>query len=251
MSKSYTNIHELLKEVTSFKIIDLVRHVVRLDQNLLAALHDPVPGLYVSGSIEPLFESSKKYTLSNKETHFQITGNDIVKSISNPTGRRSLPPGDIFGENGNRIIKRSAFENMRSMFSLVPNVPTRGCELAVAVIVDYLDSISPNTNCHASIYYDLQKLIKPEFSQLLENSTFEIAFDDLIREVQSFVGKDIGHIYTVSVVNTSVLIKKGLDFRIVDWEMQQLTSQEEFDHDLGGVPDGYAKSPVRARKRFW
>ena len=253
--KGYTNIRELLKEVTGIKFIDLIRHVVRLDQTLLVALQDPVAGLYMPGSVEPIFESSLKYHVSSKEASFPVSGADIDKAASVQGSRRVLPPGDFYADtNGdlNRLIlRRMAFEQLKPLMSTVPNVPVRGCEIAVGIVVDHLNSISPHTTVAASSRYDLGYLVKPEYKKLLENSTFESFFDDLIREVQHFVGRDIHNQYRVSVKDTTLVIEKGLDFRIIDWEMQQLASREEFDHDLGGIPDEYAQSPIRARKRNW
>jgi len=235
MSKIYTSIMDLYNEIVECKIIDLIPHAVGIAPNLLAALNDPRPGLYMPGSIQPIFEKGEVYTLIQKRGVIQITFDDIMKDFIND---KRLPGGDFFHEKMKFRLRRSQYERVKPYFITNPNIPVKGCEVAIATVVGYLNTLSPHTNV-AAYNYQLPLLVKEESHYLLDQESYEIAFDELFLEVRDFVGRDSWNLYFYRVLGTTLIIEKGLDFRIVDWHMSQIKNSDGYDHDLGGISESF------------
>ncbi len=238
MPKMYRSITDLYNEVLSFTIIDLLPHVSTLSQDLMSALVDTSTGLYLPGSIEPMFENQTSYLLINslgRPTGQVVTTDQIRQDIE---GKINLPPGNFINDEKKQFVKRMLYEKFKHKLSYKTNVPIKGCEAAIATVVSTLNSLCKFTNV-AHRRYQLETLIKPSRHKLIELEEYENAFHDLYVEVMKFVGLDTWSYYYYHIKGTSLVIEKGLDFRIVEWHKQQIEDHEAFDHDANGIIPGY------------
>lgn len=250
--KTYSDIASLYREVVGHIVIDLVPYAMDLSEDLQSALKEPVDGLYLPGSVEPLFVSGENYLVCSKRKFYPVTYQDIVshvvKTWETGSTQRTLLQGDLYNESGNLVIRRPLFERVAGRLKFGPTVPLAGCEMVIAVALDYLNTLSPYTSV-ALRHYRLPLLVKEERQELLEKQSYETALDDMILEIMKFVGRDTWSLYSYRVVGTTLLIDKGLDFRIFDWHRREIEESEHFDHDLGGIPNGYVEHTPRARKK--
>lgn len=248
MPKMYSNITDLYKEIREYKLIDLVPYVSRLDESLVNTLLDPPAGLYIPGSIEPLFETAIRYSLvdnEGRELKANITTDEILADVRKV---KLLPPGNLANNERNFLCKRANYERVKRHLSTTPQIPIKGCEAAIATVVSYLNSLCEYT-CVVAGRYELSKLLKPEFQYLVNTEEFERVFHPLYNEVVKFVGNDTWCNYHYRVRGTVLIIEKGLDFRIIEWHRTQIENSEGFDHDTGGVQEGYEVRFKKSRRR--
>jgi hypothetical protein len=259
MAKQYKNIDDLRREVKAVAVFDLIPHVLSINSDLLAALNDPEEGLYLPNSVEPVFEKDTIYTISTGRPGQLDVAVDWGQILQDIAGTRPLPPGHFFAGNpdgrwfsGPQVIgvpgprpalrlvqpihmNRRLYEHVKHHFKTHAQVPYRGCEAAVATIVSYLDSLCEHTFVPVG-KYDLRRIVKPECQEtMLAKESYESAFDKLWLEVQDFVGEDTWHMYYYYVKGTTLVIEKGMDFRIYDWHRRQLMEEVGFDPDFGGT----------------
>lgn len=249
----YNSLSDLLRETVGYGVFDLVPYVAQLDSSLLDTLNEPVGGLYLPGNVEPLFMEGETYWVAKRHERIAVSYDVILKDTlasKTPSQERILPPGELQNKDGEPVIKRLLYERIKHRLGVYPSVSIRGCEVAIAVVIDYLNTLCPYVNVPHR-HYQLPALIKAAHHSLLEKQTFETALDDLVLDVIKFVGKDTWNIYQYKVSGTTLVLEKGLDFRIVDWHMNQITGNEHYDHDRGEVPDGYRPSSLRSYKRRW
>lgn len=240
MSRDYNSISDLLREVLEIKLIELTPHVLGLEQELVDALEDGSQGIYLPNTIEPVFHQNKKYIISKEDGKDQVyvTTKDLWDIIQ---GKMELPEGHIYNEKGNSIMSRSAFMRLKTYMSLGSLVQTKACEAAIAVVIEQLSELNPHTHV-AERHYRLRSLVKPGFEELIENSRYQTAFDNLVLEVMRFVGRDTWNYYHIKVNGTTLVIEKGLDYRIYQWHLKEIKQRDGFDHDFGGVASGYGQT---------
>ncbi|HXQ35826.1 MAG TPA: hypothetical protein VN843_17555 [Anaerolineales bacterium] len=242
MNITYKSTHDLYNEILEVKLIDLLPHVLGIDQNLLEVLEDPAPGLYLPSSIEPYFVPNGLYVLMTRPpsaTYLPITLDDILRDA---LGEKSLPPGDLYIDSHTvSLIRRSSYERIKKYLTKLPSLPVRGCEVAIATVLSYLQTLCQYTHIHIGRYH-LGSLVKQEFHYLLYKEVYESAFNDLYVDVKNWVGRDIWNYYYYKVAGTTLVLRKGLDYRIVEWHRKRIEESEGYDHDLGGIQDGYEGS---------
>lgn len=242
MPKMYKSITELYLEVKEYKIIDLIPHAVSLKPELSKALIDPPVGLYMPGSIRPLFRNHINYVLRSitdpktlESTCSYISLKDIEKDIKET---KLLQRGDITHDQEQFRINRMSYERIKRSLLPNPNLPVIACEAAIATVISYLNTLCPYTRVPIGRYH-LSHLVKPDFTYLIEKEEYEAEFHDLYDEVLKFINDDHWCVYHYRIKGTTLIIEKGLDFRIIEWHKQQIKNSEGYDHDLGGVQDGY------------
>lgn len=238
MARTYSTISELYREVTEVKLIELAPHVLSVPENLLETLKPHRAGLYVPGFVEPAFVQGELYYVSPGNGGFESPV-DFGHIQADRAGQGVIPAGDFYNAQRKFHLRRSMYERLKKIMRDYPAVPSQGFEAAVAVVIGYLNKLNRFTNV-AARQYDLDKLVREEYFHLVGQEIFENAFDPLLTEVRNFVGTDQWNLYFVRVVGMTLVLEKGLDYRIVDWTRNQLMKTEGFDHDRGGVDDGYA-----------
>lgn len=231
MAKNYTTISALMREVISIKLVDLVQYAVMIPPNLLDTLEECADGLYLPCAIEPVFKRSESYILSHEGKESVVTFEQIVQDAA---GITPLPMGDFYTSNRKAYMMRRPFERIKKHLKLTTHIPVKGCEVVIAVVIDYLNSLNDRISISSNTY-NLGRLVKSQFHELLEKNTFECALDDLILDLMQFVGNDSWNYYHYRISGTTLIIEKGLDYRIVQWHIGEMQKSEHYDHDFGGI----------------
>ncbi len=257
MGPEYKSIIELYREIKDFRVFELLPHVLNVPSELALTLVEPEQGLYLTGSVTPLIRESGSYDLVRtiqqispasdkvirKISSLKITYKDILDDVEN---KSVLSPGDICDCDKGITIPRHAYERNKKHLSLTPSINTRLCEAAVATVISYLNGLCKYTHVHPQ-HYELSQLVKPEFAYVIHREEFEGEFNDLYIEVSKFVKNDNWCIYSYEVIGTCLVIKKGLDYRILEWHKQQIEKLDNYDEMIDSVQDGYA--PQYSKRR--
>jgi hypothetical protein len=234
----YTNIAELQSEVSDRIFIDLTPHVLRLPAELLFALREPIPGVYLPSCYDPLFRTDSRYFISSpvKSRSVRIEVEDVIADLKR---KATLPPGHFYSFEHKFILDRMKYQRLRPAFTLAPTLNVAAYEAAIAVVLDYLNHLNPNT--HVSLqHYQLENLVREECYDLITRERFHIAFSNLETQVRGFVGKQTWCFYYYKVLGSTLLIERGIDYRIMQFELKALERREGFDHTYGEVVDAFA-----------
>ena len=101
----------------------------------------------------------------------------------------------------------------------------------------FLMKLNPNSMQLSRIFHhrlSIEHFVKEEsmeiFDSLLENS-----LQELTRKLYDFVGRDYFHVYSLKINNTTMLIEKGNDFRVIEYyrrifEMYETERFEKYGH---------------------
>lgn len=211
---------ELLKP-TEILILDLMEYISGIDKDpYFNALVEPTPGVYLPGSLDPIMSFSNPCYPASKMCipEYAITsiegmlacGESIVNSKGNLIG-------DV--RKIRRIVKHMTDK---------PQLPVIMLKVMMGVLTNYLGNLCRETRFSFNVS-NYHKYIRPEYEYLLIEEAYETAMDDLIMDINKFVGRDTHHIYFTKLQATSVVIEKTIDYRIYEWYQYKA---RENGHDL-------------------
>lgn len=196
---------EVLEQTKEVIVIDLLDHVTSIEEQYLNALVEPIEGIYVTGSIEPLFKPDQTYCMKeliNAGDLSIIPYNKILSSKS-----------DILDRNGNLVITARDLFLKKKFLNTKPSVPAVAIKAALAVVDDYVTSVCRKANRNRC--YNLYSLVKPEYhSSMVSKDEFMHVFERLLDQVMKFIGNDTWNIYFVKTKGTSLIIEKSVDWRV-------------------------------------
>lgn len=245
MNKS--NLSTLRSEVKDVFVVDVLKYVYRLNDVLLSMLLKPEPGVYMPKQIHPLIDLSKsndRFALFDSRL-VEITAGDIFTDINDPLKRSAVinsNPGDIWllsestGKTSKSdslpnklLLPRRLYESYRPRALSLPDIPAMGCRMAIAVTLEYLNTLNRHVKVFIGSQYKLPNILDHEHFHALDNEIYETEFDDLQNQVAKFVNGDVWNMYNYSVEGTALIIKKGIDFRAYDWHRLQLEKDPSYD----------------------
>lgn len=217
----FKNLSEVLNYVKEATVIDLMSHVMSLDDEpFLKALVEPTEGLYLIGSIEPFIDKSKVYY--PKAFH-----GDPAMQIKDFSKLAALKD-DIVNANFETVITYRDLVLKSKYIKKEPTVPVTALKVAISIVEQYLTSISRfSKRKHPK--YRLEYLIKQEYQYLVITDEYMHAFENLLDQVMAFVGDDHWNIYFTKIKGTNLIIEKAIDYRIFTFYQNHFASQEAED----------------------
>lgn len=205
---SVEDANKMLIKTKETLVLNLLDHVVNLDDLYrVDCYEEPRKGIYLSGSIDPIFYADSKYFWKND----QSVNIPILNIHELLTTFRT-----VIDSTEKVIIRGDTLFKQRKFLQTQPDIPVMAIKAAVATIIKYLNSLCSFTHVN-DISYNLYRLVKNEYRDLVNNDEFDVIFYDLVSKVQDFVGEDTWHIYFYKVRGTSIIIQKTIDYRIYDW----------------------------------
>jgi len=218
VNKSVMRHSELLKKPLAIGVIELLPHAEKLPKKLVQGLQPSEEGLYLPGSITPKFRADQSYFYVQAKTLLVVErkGLEIDPMVAGP----------ILNEEGSCVMDRDTYNRFRRLMDPAPNVPASACLLAVGLTVEYLDSLCPYTHAH-SWKYNPDNFVLPSYGKEFQDEEYHVAFSDLLEKVRMFVGEDTWNMYFWEVRNTTLILKKMVDFRIYDWHRIKTEEYEE------------------------
>lgn len=217
------SLNDLLDKTTQVIVIDLFDHAVSMEDKVQTMFIDPKPGLYLPGSVDPILESTKKYTYSNKFPN-NIGKVDLNKLCTNA--------GDILDQTGKIVITEQNIARRLKYFTTAPTVPAVAIKAASILTINYLTSLCQYTRSK-NIHQSLEELVKPQFKTEFFKTEYEIqqSLFRLLDSVIEFVVEDTWHMYLTEVKGSTLIIEKGIDWRIYEWYRMKFEKENEDEQD--------------------
>jgi len=230
LNQDFKNLTELLKHNKEVMVIDLLKETLSIDEDpYITSLQQPVEGLYLVGSFEPILEQGQPYYLYKD---MQIVGNVVqyqnTPTIPDVTNVEALikAKSDIFDAKGKLVITAKDLYKYSRHLKKKPTIPANAIKVAILVICNYLNSLCRYTNVK-SPKYTLESLVKDEYHNLIYNEEYAKAYELTLDKVMEFVGKDTWHMYFYQIRGTSLVIEKTVDYRIYEWYRQKFEKEED------------------------
>lgn len=238
----FKSLNEIMDKVTAVLVIDLASHAMMLDEQLhLAALEEPIQGIYLTGSIDPFISLDNKYYLRSKynllqqQIHQQSITPEAGKikytqrqyCITNVDDIFNLTE-DLVDSDGTTVITPTDIKRKRKYMFDKPTVPAVGIKLASIVGLRYLSTMCPYTKNKNSVYR-IDSLVKKEYHPELykKEYEFQVALHDLVDEIMKFIGDDTWHIYFHKIKGTALIIEKTIDWRIYEYYRMKFEEDEK------------------------
>lgn len=202
----FQDLNAVINYVKEAIVIDLMDHVMAIDEDpYLIALNEPPEGIYLAGSIEPIIEKGKMYypKALYPNPRSKITDFSKIRDLKD----------DVVNADGEIVLRYKDYVTKPRFFKTEPTVPSVALRAAVSVVEQYLISAASHSK-RSHPRYRLEYLVKPEFQNLVIEDKYILAFKNLLEKVKTFVGEDTWHMYFTKVKGTSLIIEKGIDFRI-------------------------------------
>jgi hypothetical protein len=221
--------NKLLETSKEVIIIDLLDKAMNLKDEQLKALIDPPRGIYIKGSLKPYIVEGKRYF---PKSIFELSDDNVIRSNYRFNIEEVLTfKEDIYDEEGNVVISEQLLKTKSKYMSLSPDIPVIAIEVAVVLVVNYLNNICPytrgvRTNC-------LENLIRPEYSNYITTEEYESAYEKLLNTVFEFVGIDTWFIYFHRLKGTSLIIEKVIDYRI--YRYHEIMYEEQCSDSLSNI----------------
>jgi hypothetical protein len=214
--EDFESLEKVLRHNVQADVIDLMPYIMALEDDPYLKALEPAPvGIYLPGNVEPFLKEGERYHYANGE---QVK--DIKEILKNKK--------DIFNSEMVRVVSGKDLITKARFFKTEPSLPVTAYKLAVAVVGRYLSNLCRHTS-GARNGHNLYKYVKPEFHQLVDNDEYMIAFEKLLDRVMRFVGNDTWNIYFMKTKGASLIIEKGVDWRI--YRYYELTLNDEDDED--------------------
>lgn len=214
---SDTDFHALTKP-SDILVLNMLEHVGHILEPYASKYLEPyVSGLYLKGNINPLLVEGityyKDFVSDSQAKRDKLSFNGIP---FNSLAEIMQCNKDVYDSRGNIVITaKDLFFNKR-FIDIKPSIPVQIIKVAIAVVLEYLNSLNKHTNVN-SINYNLNRLVKSKHRDLIVKEYYQTEFINLIDKVAEFVGADSWHIYFYKINGTSLVISKTIDFRIYDW----------------------------------
>lgn len=209
MKTDFKNLTEVLEHVEETIVIDLLQHAVSLEEDpYLIALKDPVPGVYITGDLEPIINFNNIYY--RKQQFGSKSG--LIKNFEQVI----TACDDIVNEHAGLVLTHRNIKTKKRFLNPAPTVPAMAIKAAISVVQRYLNTLSHHMR-YAGNTYRLENLIQDKYVSLIEKDEYLHAFEKLLDTVAEFVGKDHWNLYFYKLKGTSMIVTKGVDWRIYDW----------------------------------
>lgn len=216
----FTNYTDALTHRVDALTLDVVSDSLMLEEPFLKKLVDAEEGLYIPGTLHPVFYKKKRYyrardivfTPGPGAKSFKIENAKSIEDLN--TLKKDFD--DIYDDTMTLVIDSNKLRRIAKFLSDKPSVPVVPVRLAIGAISK---KISQYSRSHVTTprNYDPTNLIRPEYLSEFDQDDEMVAFPYLMDKVTSFIADDLWNIYSVDVKGTAVVITKGLDWRILEY----------------------------------
>jgi cobalamin biosynthesis Mg chelatase CobN len=231
--QDFKKIEEIYQHVEETFVVDLIKHALSLDEEHTAPLIEPDKGLYLPGNFEPTFYEEQTYYAKSGLVYDQTTkGVTVNTAASTPIKNLDMIPKlfeDIYDSKMNMIMPAHDLRRLARHFKRAPTIPAIAVRMAIGTVQKTVSTICRHS-CAGYQRYRPDLLVKPEFVELVNNDEYMHAFETLLDEVQAFINKDHWNFYTYRIRGGTLIIQKGLDWRIAEYYRMKF-EQEEAEHD--------------------
>lgn len=191
-------------------VIDLMNYV-GLIESMFNAFIPPEPGIYIPSNIEPVLRPNQPF----------FSESSYLQQI--PLASLDNVYENILDQNGAVVIPRYVMCKQRQLLRNAPTLPAQPIRAVYGLCGDFINQhLKYSVGNHYEIY--VSRLLRDDYQYLHKEGYLERALTPLMQEIARFMGEDDWCIYNLTLRNTSVVIEKASDYRIVEWTLQQESS---------------------------
>jgi hypothetical protein len=222
--------NDLLKNPQQVFIIDLLEPALCLEQTLLDSLIDNPKGLYFKGQLEPFIYDNQDYYVvdENMNRLLTITKTHLDDYLANLNIRNNNIEFDncsITDKYGKVVISFEKINKNKRLITEIPTYPVTAVNMVANVLLSTLYKVCVYNNSNINLH----KLVKDEYSYLVDNEVFHNSLDYYISKLLDFIGDDTFHIYFHKKQGCSLIIEKIIDYRIYGY--YKLLEEKEENHN--------------------
>lgn len=213
----YSCIEDVYSEIRGVYMEDLLKHAVGLDKKVLDSLVPDPKGVYIDGVFEPLInlDTTRCFTADGKIELF--TFEDIINQPRVAVGKKLLNIAAI-----RRRLKDK------------PNYSYSACYYLIARVHEALSQLCREV--HVTSNVSSQRLQHEHWVR--EGDVVLPSSNRIVSSVLDFIGNDTFSYYTVNLNNSTLVIHKHNDFRIVEY-YRRIFDELEGDLELRFLERGY------------
>lgn len=231
---------------------DIAYHA-NLIENICEGKLLPEPkGIYITTQVEPVMVDGQVYytlepTPPKEDNVIYKDGGSLVKKSSFSPGSVLVPIVDIniiksavYNSDGKVIIRSSLIKNKERNLNNASFLPYRGIKIIELLIQDHINSIVQHRRYRRNCYDEIAKHLLPDNTASafeLYSGEFELLFDELLRDIELFLGWKSWNIYHTTLRGTRFTIERGIDYRVNEWEKQHGTSFRNGTYSEIAEPD--------------
>lgn len=225
----YASFSEVLTEVKDVAIFDLGRYVVRLPKPYRDILLPEPDGIYMQGVLEPVLTFSAKTAYYTKKQYEHAPKFPDILSFDNFIRSRQA----VVDRNGKLIHICPVLA--KDLFSKECSFNYSAIHLAAISVFDLLQQLHRHTKPTTTLTSSQLN----EHNYVKEGSLKDRDYNDqpgiikLEERVMDFVGRDVQHQYHLRLQNTTLILEKGNDYRVIEYyreRFEKLEATELFDH---------------------
>ena len=228
MSYDQDSYRQALVETLSIFRVDLSNYVLRLPPKYVQMLKDPLPGVYMNGSINPhlVFDGQPYYSQKVVSRKFAQPDVHRFSDVWNVKG-------SIYNNDGVPVF--TVMNGLRQYYNEYPTFHPSAIYIAYIYALEMFRYLNPLAQPYSNLdrdFLDLRKHVKPEY---LPN--FNGSYDDYLQTrgvthfydedngdllelgvlLRNFIGQDKYNVYRFYLSNTTLTIEKGNDFRVIEY----------------------------------
>jgi hypothetical protein len=188
----------LLKEVKGMLVLELLDYASKIEDSFINRI-----------------SSLESYGINNNA--LLICGHTYTYEDQEVVELGSFKEEDIYKDN-KIIVKKNQVKQLKRVDEKLTLV-----KLIYACVVEYLARLNRYTRPLCIPVYMRDILINKEDGVYLEESR---ELNTLFDSIDLFIGEDTWSWYTPKLTNTTLIIKKGVDFRIYDWYRDRIPEDE-------------------------
>lgn len=213
--KQEKEIIDLINTVEFTDLFPLMDYIYLLSVEYPNLFKQPTGAIYKKLSIVPILSSNKTYYREKDYSEFtlgEITNLDILKSIN------LQPDENIVDKNNNLILSFKQINEADKYLTTEPFVNP--------YILDYIkemidDFISNNVKYFQDLHpRDTDKYLTDLGIEFNENGKLAEIFDDLFEAIFVIVHDHPWSIYYTEIYQTDLVVKRSIDYRILDWMLK-------------------------------
>jgi hypothetical protein len=197
----------MLEVVNGVLVIELLDYIPKIEDEFKDKVITRESWGYKS-SVDPVLDKGVTYVYSNSE----------VVELGEWKGE------DIYIEKKGELVPVVKKEHVKLLCRLDEKIAL--IRLLYSVVVNYLDSLNKYTVPLCSPIRTEQCLINKEDADSIE---YHQGLGRLYDTIEVFVGNDTWCWYTPRLMGSTLVIKKGIDYRIFDWHKQMFDKDNDRD----------------------
>jgi len=219
----YESFGQVLTEVRDVGLFDLARYTVRLPKRYREILLPEPQGIYMRGVLDPVVVFGAKSAYFTKKQYEHAPKFPDILSFDNFIQSRQ----PVVDKKGKLIHVCPVMA--QDLFSAECSFPYGAVYLAATAVWEALGRLHRHTRPTTSMAI---KQLRPE-QYVTEGALEHIDYEDqpgianLLDKVFEFIGRDLMSVYHLRLHNTTLILEKGNDYRVIEYYRERFQQCEE------------------------